>query len=204
MLGKPSRYRFTDPGEVMNMDGVPLSAKGKDDRSMVGFQFPENLREGTLPPKIKNPHAFYPINPMQLHNNTIPYVDPLEYMRIENKTRIKGYIEFYDPLHSSLANHWLVKNEHKVAWGKPYTDYLRATMLYFIGVETARRQGYVALRFWRYHYFDWIGFAKAGFLFGFLGGGLIGMFLWGDYRLAWRRTMAWFNRRQHIDPRSEH
>ena len=40
MLGKPSRYSYTDPMKVMNQDGVPLTQKDKDDRSLVGFSFP--------------------------------------------------------------------------------------------------------------------------------------------------------------------
>ena len=184
----------------MDYEGVPFSAKDKDDRSLTGFTFPEELRANTLPPKIDKPHSYFPLNPMKLHNNTVPKIDPLEYMRIENKNRIRAWAEFYDPLHSSLANKWLVKNEPKIAWGKPYTTYLRMGLLYFLGVEMARRQGYLALRFWRYHFFDWIGFAKAGFLFAYVGGGFLGMALWGDYKLAWARFVSLLRTKQHVSP----
>ena len=117
---------------------------------------------------------------------------------------MRGELEFYDPLHSSLANFWLRKNEAKVAWGSPYVNYFRLILTYFVGVEVARRQGYLGLQFWKFHYFDWMRFAKAAFIFGYLGGGLIGVFLWGDYRLAWARTKSWFIRRQHNSPYTTH
>ena len=90
MLGKPSRYTYTDPMKTMNQYGVPLTQKDKDDKSLVGFSFPEKLRENTLPPKINQPHSYYPSNPVKFHNNTVPYINPLEYVRIENKRVMRG------------------------------------------------------------------------------------------------------------------
>ena len=40
MFGKPSRYTYTDPMKVMDQDGVPLTVKDKDDKSLTGFTFP--------------------------------------------------------------------------------------------------------------------------------------------------------------------
>lgn len=91
-----------------------------------------------------------------------------------------------------------------MAWGTPYTNYFRLVLTYFVGVEVARRQGYLGLQFWKFHYFDWLRFFKMSFVFGYLGGGLLGMFFWGDYRLAWARTKSWFIAKQHTDLYTDH
>ena len=62
------------------------------------------------------------------------------------------------------------------------------------------RQGYYGLRFWRFHYFDWMQFIKLGAIFGYGGTGLIGMSLWGDPDLAFSRFRSRLRTMQYDDP----
>ena len=84
--------------------------------------------------------------------------------------------------------------EAKIAHGYPGTAWLQLGLLYGCGLYTAKEQGLVRrgvifCRFWRFHYFDWIGFAKRGATVAWAGGLLAGIIMFGSPDLTLKRCI---------------
>ena len=90
------------------------------------------------------------------------------------------------------------ENEARFAHGYPFTAWFQLGLLYFTGVYTAREQGLITrttlfTKFWRFHYFDWIGFAQRGVKYAWLGGLVAGTFLFGNPQIAYQRCVSKIN-----------
>jgi hypothetical protein len=104
---------------------------------------------------------------------------------------------------------FLAKNEGSISHGYPATAWLQLGLIYACGLYTAKEQGIVKKRvffqaFWRAHYFDWLLFARRGFVYGLIGGLVTGTVLFGDQRIALRRIFSkyqYFFCMEKTDPR---
>ena len=104
---------------------------------------------------------------------------------------------------------YLQRNEGSFSHGYPQTAWLQLALVYACGLYTAKEQGIVKKRvffqrFWRAHYFDWLLFARRGFVYGIAGGLLIGTLTFGDHVLALRRVYSkyqYYFQMQNLDPK---
>ena len=90
------------------------------------------------------------------------------------------------------------ENEARYAHGYPFTAWFQLGLLYFMGIYTAREQGLISrttlfTKFWRFHYFDSIGFAQRGVKYAWLGGLVAGTFLFGNPQIAYQRCVSKIN-----------
>ena len=95
--------------------------------------------------------------------------------------------------YTSAAHYQTTEAAH--SHGYPFTAWLQLGIVYGAGLYTAKEQGIVKKRvffqaFWRAHYFDWLLFARRGFVYGIVGGLFLGTTLFGDQRLALRRFVS--------------
>lgn len=82
--------------------------------------------------------------------------------------------------------------EGPASHGYPYTAWLQLTLVYAIGLYTAKEQGIVKKgvyfqRYWKAHYFDWLLFLKRAGIYGIGGGIVLGTIFFGDKITAQRR-----------------
>jgi hypothetical protein len=101
----------------------------------------------------------------------------------------------YSPETPYTTAAFLARNEASQSHGYPKTAWLQLAIVYACGLYTAKEQGIVKKRvffqkFWTAHYFDWLLFARRGFLYGIVGGLFLGTSLFGDHRLALRRVIS--------------
>ena len=90
---------------------------------------------------------------------------------------------------------YLARNEASQSHGYPATAWLQLAIVYGCGLYTAKEQGIVKKRvffqrYWAAHYFDWLLFARRGFIYGIFGGLFLGTALFGDQKLALRRAVS--------------
>ena len=106
---------------------------------------------------------------------------------IYNKSWLKNHGEGSDYRAENYALPAVYWNqaEGRISHGYPYTAWLQLGLLYGIGVYTAREQGLIRgstfiTRFWRFHYFDWIKFARRGAVYAWAGGLVAGTIAFGS------------------------
>ena len=92
------------------------------------------------------------------------------------------------------ATYW-DKYEAPISHGYPYTSWLQLGLMYGCGIYTAQEQGVIkrnvfVSRFWKFHWFDWITFARRSFLFAGVGGFVAGTVMFGNSSIAFRRVMS--------------
>ena len=98
---------------------------------------------------------------------------------------------------SHLSANYNAKYEGSLAHGYPMTSWLQLGLLYGCGIYTAQEQGVIKptqfiARFWRHHYFDWMTFARRGFLFAGVGGLALGTVMFGNSNISLRRGIHHF------------
>jgi hypothetical protein len=84
-------------------------------------------------------------------------------------------------------------------------------LVYSIGLYTAKEQGIVKKgvyfqRFWKAHYFDWLLFARRGAIYGWAGGFLLGIVMFGDSAVSMKRALSKYHywcSMEPTDPRNE-
>ena len=100
----------------------------------------------------------------------------------------------YKVENAQQASIYWAQNEGKMSHGYPATFWLQFGLLYAAGVYTARQQGLIRrnvffTRFWRFHYFDWIGYIRRSVVYAWAGGLVAGTILFGSPDLAVRRAI---------------
>lgn len=93
-----------------------------------------------------------------------------------------------------MASSYWYFNEGKISHGYPATFWLQFGLVYAAGVYTARSQGLIRknvflTKFWRFHYFDWIGYMRRVVIYAWAGGLVGGTVLFGNPHLAFRRAV---------------
>ena len=133
--------------------------------------------------------------------NGLKSVDISEEFKANNKDLVKNFGRdrfTYNAEITELAAIRDYENEAKYSHGYPATAWLQLGLLYACGIYTAQEQGIIKrgtpfARFWRAHYFDWIGFSVRGVKYAWLGGLVAGTVLFGSPDIAFKRMVSKFN-----------
>ena len=103
----------------------------------------------------------------------------------------------YEPENHSRAIRYWRRNEAKLAHGYPGTAWLQLGLLYGCGLYTAKeqgliRKGVIVTQFWKFHYFDWITFAKRGGIYAWAGGLVAGTVMFGSPEISSKRIYSFY------------
>ena len=84
-----------------------------------------------------------------------------------------------------------------MAHGYPATSWLQLGLLYGTGLYTAKQQGLVGkgaifVKFWKFHYFDWITYLRRAGVYGLAGGMVAGTVLFGSPEVSMLRLKSWY------------